>query len=329
MNAATPSRTAKTTTAATAGLLIAAVERETGLGKDTLRAWERRYGFPSPARDAAGDRRYAQAQIDQLKLIGRLLDAGLRPGKLVGLDPAGLKELLARHTGEVRSRPGSLSRTNSTASVEHPVIQESLDAIGKHDASALRHGLGHALSRMGLAAFIHDVAAPLTGAVGAAWARGRFEIFEEHLFTETLASVLRAAIASLPARPVPSGPKVLLTTVMREQHGLGLLMVEALLALEGCICVSLGTQTPAKEILRAARAHRANVVALSFTDVHRKATVQATLRELRAGLPAATALWVGGACTALYASPVPGISAVRHLSALPPLVAQWRDKAGA
>ena len=27
-------------------LSIAAVERETGLGKDTLRAWERRYGFP-------------------------------------------------------------------------------------------------------------------------------------------------------------------------------------------------------------------------------------------------------------------------------------------
>jgi hypothetical protein len=26
---------------------IAAVERETGLGKDTLRVWERRYGFPS------------------------------------------------------------------------------------------------------------------------------------------------------------------------------------------------------------------------------------------------------------------------------------------
>ena len=33
---------------------IAAVERDTGLSKDTLRVWERRYGFPRPARDAAG-----------------------------------------------------------------------------------------------------------------------------------------------------------------------------------------------------------------------------------------------------------------------------------
>lgn len=29
-------------------LSIAAVERDTGLTKDTLRVWERRYGFPTP-----------------------------------------------------------------------------------------------------------------------------------------------------------------------------------------------------------------------------------------------------------------------------------------
>ena len=35
---------------------IAAVERDTGIGKDTLRVWERRYGFPQPQRDANGER---------------------------------------------------------------------------------------------------------------------------------------------------------------------------------------------------------------------------------------------------------------------------------
>ena len=32
-------------------LNISAVERETGLSKDVLRIWERRYGFPEPRRD--------------------------------------------------------------------------------------------------------------------------------------------------------------------------------------------------------------------------------------------------------------------------------------
>ena len=39
-------------------LSIAAVERDTGLSKDTLRVWERRYGFPQPGRDGFGERAY-------------------------------------------------------------------------------------------------------------------------------------------------------------------------------------------------------------------------------------------------------------------------------
>ena len=45
---------------------IGAVERETGLSKDLLRMWERRYGFPQPVRDPHGDRRYPIAQVEKL-----------------------------------------------------------------------------------------------------------------------------------------------------------------------------------------------------------------------------------------------------------------------
>jgi len=41
-------------------LSISAVERETGLSKDVLRKWESRYGFPSPERDAVGERAYPE-----------------------------------------------------------------------------------------------------------------------------------------------------------------------------------------------------------------------------------------------------------------------------
>ncbi len=64
------------------GLPIAAVERDTGLSKDTLRVWERRYGFPQPTRDANGERVYPSEQVDKLRLLKRLMDQGHRPGKL-------------------------------------------------------------------------------------------------------------------------------------------------------------------------------------------------------------------------------------------------------
>ena len=50
---------------------IAAVERDTGLSKDVLRMWERRYGFPVPERDANGERLYPAAQgVEQQRAPG-------------------------------------------------------------------------------------------------------------------------------------------------------------------------------------------------------------------------------------------------------------------
>ena len=77
------------------GLLlnISAVERETGLSKDVLRMWERRYGFPRPARDDNGERQYTQAETAKLRAIKRLMDIGVRPGKIIGLSAEELNAL--------------------------------------------------------------------------------------------------------------------------------------------------------------------------------------------------------------------------------------------
>jgi MerR HTH family regulatory protein len=97
------------------GLLsITAVERDTGLSKDTLRIWERRYGFPKPERDAAGERAYPMAQVERLRALKRLLDAGHRPGKVVTLS---IDELLAAQRGGNRrgGRRGSTWPNCSTS----------------------------------------------------------------------------------------------------------------------------------------------------------------------------------------------------------------------
>lgn len=299
------------------GLPITAVERETGLSKDTLRVWEKRYGFPQPLRDAADDRLYPLEQVQRLKLIRRLLDAGHRPGKVANLDDDALKELL--------DKTPNLSKTNTTIHEIHPSLAPLLNAIEAHDGQGLRHALSHVQMRMGLAPFVIEVVAPLTIAVGDAWAQGRFEIFEEHLYTEVVSSVLRGCIATLSASPTLQRPKVLLTTLPQELHGLGLLMVEALLLLEGCQCVCLGTQTPVTDIVRAAEAHQVDVVALSFSNLQSPAAVQTSLRSLRSELRDETAIWVGGSCQALYQKSWEGITALQALQGVPALVAQWRQ----
>jgi DNA-binding transcriptional MerR regulator len=85
-------------------LTIAQVERETGLSKDVLRVWERRYGFPTPRRSEGGDRLYEPDQVERLRLIKRLMDQGLRPGRLFSLAADQLNDLAqVQHAGAAES----------------------------------------------------------------------------------------------------------------------------------------------------------------------------------------------------------------------------------
>ncbi len=279
---------------------IAAVERDTGLSKDVLRMWERRYGFPSPSRDSNGERSYPAEQVYRLQLIKRLTDHGHRPGALMGKSLEDLALL---------SQPRSQNQ-QSGPSDDPEGSTELLALIKQHDATGYQQAMQQRLARKGLQRFVQDTVAPLIHLVGEAWETGRIEVFEEHLFTEMTTRLLRQAISVLPAGP--RWPRVVLTSVPDEPHSLGLLMTEALLALEGAECIPLGTQMPLLDISRAARAHQADVVALSFSTAFPRRQTPLLLKQLRLALPAHIALWVGGRGTAR----LPGIDGVELLAEL-------------
>jgi methylmalonyl-CoA mutase cobalamin-binding subunit len=279
-------------------LTIAAVEREVGLSKDVLRVWERRYGFPAPTRDAHGERLYPAEQVQRLRLVKRLMDQGFRPGRLLAAPGADLEALAARRG------PGPADGPAAAVAVAAGEVQDATQAAGagelddllarvrRHDGEGFLLAAQQRLARQGLRLFVQDTVVPVAVAVGRAWEDGSLQVFEEHLFTELTSRVLRQAIAAVPGG---SEPRILLTSLPNEQHGLGLLMVEALLALEGAHCISLGTQMPLLEIVQAAQAHRADVVALSFSGAFPSRQIPGLLRQLRSMLPPLRQLWVGGA----------------------------------
>ena len=78
--------------------------------------------------------------------------------------------------------------------------------------------------------------------------------------------LLRSAIHGLGGRG--ARPQILLTTVKDEEHMLGLLMVEALLAASGAWCLSVGAQTPIADIVGAARGTTIDIVALSSSGAY-------------------------------------------------------------
>ncbi len=291
-------------------LNISAVERETGLSKDVLRMWERRYGFPKPPRDDNGERQYTPAEIAKLRAIKRLMDVGLRPGKIVHHSQDELNAL-----ADARVVP---SRAETAPALERDVVS----LLRSHDATGLQHALANLLMRQGLQKFVLETVTPLNRAVGDAWMRGELQVFEEHLYTEQIHIVLRAAINALPRQPAM--PKILLTTFPGEHHGVGLLMVEAVLVPEGAQCVSLGIQTPLEDIRRAALAHGTHIVALSFSAAFPLRQATEGLASLRRQLPPHVTLWAGGEMTRRVRKTMPGIVLIPDLASSTNALRSWR-----
>ena len=237
-------------------------------------------------------------QVERLRLMKRLVDQGYRPGKLAHM-PAGQLAALPPRDG---------------------TVVQLLTTI-KHNPRALRKAMSQQLARKGLERFVYHIAAPLTKAVGQCWQEGRFDIFDEHLYTEETARVLRQTIAALTEDR--HAPCILLTTLPGEPHALGLLMVEALFALDGAACISLGTETPPDDIVRAAAAYHVDIVALSFSEACAGHHAGAALRALRQALPATTALWAGGAGIDVHGV-IEGVHLLPSLESGQRALADWR-----
>lgn len=249
------------------GVPIAVVEQETGLSKDVLRKWETRYNYPVPDRDAHGDRIYSREQVKRLRTIKRLMDHGFRPSRLFRMSETELSEL------------ANSSQFTASDYDDATAVPELLAFIRKHQPMKLRAALKRLLQAQGLKSFVQDTIAPLSNVVGEAWSRGEIHVFDEHLYTDITSSTLRQALEAI---DTPEGrPRILMTTLPGEVHSLGLLMAACLFTLRGAYCIYLGTETPGEDIARAADAHEADAIALSFSSAFPVRLVRPALVDLR------------------------------------------------
>ncbi len=269
---------------ASQGHSIALASRLSGVPIETLRAWERRYGFPRPARVEGTHRRlYSESDIARLRWVSRALARGFRAGDVVPREATEIEALL----GETTERP-----TDAAPPAALPETQDLVRHLTNDDVSAFDVELRRLAGALGPKAFVTEVAHPLTLEIGRAWEAGTLEVRQEHYASEALAAQLRLVLGTL--QDVSGSPVVVLATLPDELHGLGLAMVAVLLALHGAKPRILGVNTPVDQIAEAAEALHADVVGLSITPFSLKRNLEAQLRTLERALPRKTHLWLGG-----------------------------------
>ena len=263
---------------------IRAVSKLTGLGIDTLRAWERRHSAVTPIRDDRG-RMYTDADVARLRLLRGVVEQGHSIGRLAALTDAELRRLAATAESSAAAAVAPTRRT--------PFDPAALSAaLQKYDATGIDQEISRLAAILPPLELLRDVLMPVLAQVGDDWHRGPARIAHEHLMSSTMRNIL-GSFLRLYARPGVS-TRLLFATLAGERHEIGTLGAAMLAASSGLGVAYLGPDLPAREIVESVRPAGAQVLVLGLTATSAGKAKERELRTIVRDLPKDVELWAGG-----------------------------------
>ncbi|MEQ8860562.1 MAG: MerR family transcriptional regulator [Pseudomonadales bacterium] len=99
---------------------IGAVSRLSGVSREKIRIWERRYGAVTPTRDAGNHRLYSHADVERLTLIRNLVERGQAISSVANLTLAQLKDRAAGAISAARALSAMRAASDAPATIETP-----------------------------------------------------------------------------------------------------------------------------------------------------------------------------------------------------------------
>ena len=156
-------------------LRIGELSKRSGVSRELLRAWERRYRLLEPARTDGGLRLYSDEDVRRVRAMQAHLQSGLSAAEAARL---------------VRSSEGSAAEpTGQPALQDAAELRAALDVL---DAQGAHLVLDRVLGRYTLETVLVSVVLPYLRDLGERWARGEASVVQEHFASNLLRGRLLA-----------------------------------------------------------------------------------------------------------------------------------------
>ena len=252
---------------------LKAVVQQTGLKPDTLRAWERRYGLPSPDRSSGGHRLYSQHDIRIIKWLMARQDEGMSISRAVELwqqmEAEGRNPLQA--TAPILTiaapRPTSLPNSGTLAELRASWIEACL----RYDEPRAEQIVNQAFALYSPETVAIELLQRAIVQIGEGWYEGDVSVQQEHFCS---ALVQRRLEALIMAAPPPTRPgRILAACPPDEYHVFGLLLLTLLLRRRGWEVIYLGANVPIQQMETTVAVVQPQLVILAAQRLHSAATL--------------------------------------------------------
>ena len=281
-------------------LRIRTIARLTGIREATLRAWERRYGFPRPHRSEGNNyRAYTREEVDNIRRVAKLITDGLSVSEAIAL---------------VKSTPVQAMPAGDRLS------ERFWSAVLVMDAEELQRVMDEAQSSMDIEVYCNGFLLPLLREMGM-----RLDIAREHMASALIRQRLRSLLDAEGQRA--DGPRAVLACPARDHHEGGLLALGIQLKRRGWRVTMLGADTPSEALQSACVQVHPELVALSFVRRREPEEVVELLSEaVRACAPAPVVVGGPGARDPLKSIFTLG---AQYAESADELIALWQQTRGA
>ncbi len=242
---------------------IKSISRLCGISVDTLRNWERRYGFPKPGRGSNGYRTYSRDQLELLRIAAERIAAGERAGDV--LPDLG------------RERTPTSSTEDDDVRWAEKVSAEIFEALAKRDLGRAETLVVLAGSRLSVPQLVDLVFAPVLARASKSGATDDERIEHEYF----ISTFIRMRMIGLFHEVAPSKEprsRIILVTPPGELHELGLLTLAIHLKLRGAQVFYLGHGVPFHDLRVFATEVRPDAIGLSLSDPSNVGPVMDALR---------------------------------------------------
>ncbi|MBV9545446.1 MAG: cobalamin-dependent protein [Chloroflexi bacterium] len=261
----------------------AAVVQRTGVRATTIRAWERRYGYPMPRREAGGQRLYSERDIDGIRWLRDQTTHGVAISRAIAMLRSGYAGPPSSTSAPAVTAPRSFASLRS----------EMLNALLELNPARAEAVLQEAFALFSVEEVCLQLFEPLLIEVGDRWHAGELSIAAEHYITSFIRSRLFALLNAY-QRPDLDGPVVFTACAPDEWHEIGIVLVSIFLARRGIAVRYLGPNLPLDALAELVAQQHPSVVALSAQSRDTARALRGVSEMLSQGAPPHPRVVFGG-----------------------------------